>query len=364
MPDVYAIILAGGSGTRFWPASRRTLPKQFLSVRPGSSESLIAATVRRIAPITPPSRVVVATGTHLLDETRRALPALPTQALLGEPLARNTAACIGWATSIVLREDPDALIMVLPSDHFIADEAAFVTTLGHALASASDGVITTIGITPTRPETGYGYIELGDALGSGLHRVQRFVEKPKLETAREYLASGRFLWNSGMFFFKGSAMSSAIERHLPELHAGLDRITRAHAQGAESEARETRAVFEALPSVSIDVGVLEKAERLNVVTGSFGWNDVGSWESAWELSEQDAQGNATDGHPVLIDSRGNLVRDLRTSGPEKRVIALLGVENLCVIETDDALLVIPRDRAQDAKLVVEALNRRGDSRLT
>lgn len=364
MSDVHAIILAGGSGTRFWPASRRTLPKQFLSVRPGSDESLIAATVRRIAPLAPASRVVIATGTHLLEETKRALPALPPQALLGEPVARNTAACIGWATSVVLRKDPEALIMVLPSDHYIADEPAFVATLERALASAADGAITTIGITPTRPETGYGYIELGDTLGQGLHRVQRFVEKPKLDTAREYLASGRFLWNSGMFFFKGSVMLNAIEQHLPELHRGLERITRASAQGSSAEAEETRAVFEGLPSVSIDVGVLEKAERLNVVTGSFGWNDVGSWESAWELGEKDAQSNASDAQPVLIDSRGNLVRDLRTRARDKRVIALVGVENLCVIETDDALLVIPRERAQDAKLVVEALNRRGDTDLT
>lgn len=363
MSDVHAIILAGGSGTRFWPASRRELPKQFLSATARSPESLIASTVRRIAPISPPGRVLIATGTHLMEPTRAALPDLPPSAILGEPLQRNTAACIGWATSIIARTNPDAPVMVLPSDHYIADEAAFRATLERALASASTGVLTTIGITPTRPETGYGYIELGEPLESGLHRVARFVEKPKLDVAEQYLRGGKHLWNSGMFFFRASTMLTAIARHLPELHAGLDRITRASQRGPSEEERETLAVFESLPSISIDYGVMEKESQLHVVTGDFGWNDVGSWESVWELSDKDASGNAAPAGSVVLDSSGNLVRDLRKTGKQK-VIALVGVEDLCVIETDDVLLVIPRARAQDAKLAVEALNRRGDAKFT
>lgn len=363
MSEAHAVILAGGSGTRFWPASRRELPKQFLAATSGSSESLIAATVRRIAPLAPASRVLIATGTHLIGPTRAALPEVPSSAILGEPMQRNTAACIGWATSIIARTHPDALVMVLPSDHYIAQEAAFRATLERALASASSGVLTTIGITPTRPETGYGYIELGDALEAGLHRVARFVEKPKLQVAEQYLRGGKHLWNSGMFFFRASAMLEAIARHLPDLSAGLERITRASGRGAEDERRETLAVFESLASISIDYGVMEKESPLNVITGDFGWNDVGSWESVWELSEKDADGNAAPPGSVLVDSQGNLVRDLRKTGASK-TIALVGVEDLCVIETDDVLLVIPRARAQDAKLAVEALNGRGDTKFT
>lgn len=363
MSDVHAVILAGGSGTRFWPASRRELPKQFLAATSDSAESLIAATVRRIAPLAPADRVLIATGTHLIGPTRAALPNVPSSAILGEPMQRNTAACIGWATSIVARSNPDALIMVLPSDHYIAQEAAFQATLQRALASASSGVLTTIGITPTRPETGYGYIELGEPLEPGLHRVARFVEKPKLQVAEQYLQGGKHLWNSGMFFFRASSMLEAIGRHLPDLYAGLERITRASSLEAEAEQRETLSVFESLASISIDYGVMEKESPLNVVTGDFGWNDVGSWESVWELSDKDEAGNAAPPGTVLVDSHGNLVRDLRRAGTTKP-IALVGVEDLCVIETDDVLLVIPRARAQDAKLAVEALNRRGDTKFT
>jgi len=363
MPQVHAIVLAGGSGTRFWPASRRATPKQFLSILPGSAETLIGATVRRIAPLVPAERVIIATGTHLLDAARRALPEVPEDAFLGEPVARNTAPCIGWATAVLARKDPDALVMVLPSDHYIGDEPRFLGALERALDSARSSAITTIGIVPTRPETGYGYIEVGAALGADLNRVARFVEKPNRETAERYLRGGKHLWNSGMFFFRARQMLEAIERHIPALHAGLMRIELAARRSREEEAKETRAVFEALEGISIDYGVMEKEPQLNVLSAQFGWNDLGSWESAWELAEKDAQGNATNGQPVLIDAQNNLVRDLRTDG-KQRAIALVGVRDLCVIATDDALLVIPRERAQDAKLAVDALNGRNDTKLT
>lgn len=363
MPDVHAIVLAGGSGTRFWPASRRATPKQFLPVIPGSEETLIGATVRRISPLVPGSNVLVATGEHLIQGARRALPELPAAQFLGEPMARNTAPCIGWATAWIARTNPEALVMVLPSDHHIGDEAAFLAALERALHSASSSAITTIGVRPTRAETGYGYIELGETVGPELHRVTRFVEKPNREKAEQYLSGGRHLWNSGMFFFRASAMLGAIERHLPALAEGLARIYRASQLGVAEEKRETRAVFEALPPVSIDYGVMEKEAVLNVVTGDFGWNDLGSWESAWEVGDKDPSGNSSTGAQILIDARGNLIRDLRTDG-QHRVIALIGVEDLCVIETDDALLIVPRERSQEARLAVELLNQRGDAKLT
>lgn len=355
--SVYAVILAGGSGTRFWPASRRLLPKQLLAIGPDPSESLIAGTVRRIEAFCPKERVLIATGAHLLDATRRALPWLPDNAFLGEPVARNTAPCIGWASAVALRRDPDALVMVLPSDHHIADIPAYQRALRSALESARNGVITTIGIAPNRPETGYGYIEAGDPVADGVRKVARFVEKPNRERAQEYVASGRYFWNSGMFFFRARTMLDRIAEHMPELHAGLERIERAAEAGAEAEARVTREVFETAQSVSIDYGVMEKTSPLHVIPAEFGWSDLGSWQSAWELSPKDEAGNAGESSAVFIDARGNLARDLRTDG-KSRTVALVGVNDLCVIETDDAVLVIPRERAQDVRLVVEHLQKK------
>ncbi len=302
---------------------------------------------------------MIATGEHLLGATRRALPWLPDEAFLGEPVARNTAPCIGWASAVAARRDPDAVVMVLPSDHHIGDVPAFRAAIERAVASAESGPITTIGIEPTRPETGYGYIEAGESVGDGVRRVARFVEKPDRPRAEEYLQSGRYFWNSGMFFFRARVMLDAIEEHMPALSAGLSRIEQAALRGPDAERAETRAVFESAESVSIDYGIMEKETDLRVVPGSFGWSDLGSWQSAWELSDKDADGNAAPASAVLCDAHGNLVRDLR-SGGDRRIVALVGVENLCVIETDDALLVIPRERAQDVRLAVAALSARGD----
>lgn len=356
----FAIILAGGSGTRFWPASRQQRPKQLLAIAPGSAETLLAATVRRIRPLCTPERILIATGAHLLEATRAALPDLPAGAFLAEPCARNTAAAIGWAASIARRRDPEAVCMALPSDHLIADEAAFLDAVRTALAAARDGAIVTIGIAPTRAETGYGYIELGTAIDDTVHTVARFVEKPDLDTASAWVASGRFLWNAGMFFFRAATLLAAIERDLPALAAGLRTIDEAAARGPDEEAAVTARVFESLPSVSIDHGIIEHAGQLRVVPVRCGWSDLGSWQSAWELAARDADDNAADAHVVLVESRGNLVRDLRADG-RQRTIALVGVDDLCVIETDDALLVIPRQRAQDVRLVIEALKARGET---
>jgi mannose-1-phosphate guanylyltransferase len=358
--DAYAVILAGGSGTRFWPASRKARPKQILPLGPNKEAPLIAETVRRIESLVSADHVLVATNKNLVDATRAALPRLPADAFLGEPVARNTAACIGWATGIVARRNPEAIVMVLPSDHHIADEPAFRDVLARALASAAGGVITTVGIAPTRPDTGYGYIELGEELAPGLRRGLRFVEKPDRPRAEEYLASGRFVWNSGMFFFRARQMLEAIRAHLPALADGIERIEAAARRGASQERAETESVFSTVPSVSIDVGVMEKVERLHVIPGSFGWSDLGSWESAWELADKDDAGNASNGTAVLVDAKRNLVLDLRTSGP-KRVMAAVGVDDLCIVETDDALLVIPRSRSQDVRAVVEELTRRGEA---
>jgi mannose-1-phosphate guanylyltransferase len=356
MRKVYAVIMAGGAGTRFWPASRSLRPKQLLPLAGGSEETLLAATVRRLAPLVTEERVVVVTGEHLAEATAKAVPGVPRSQILCEPAPRNTAPCIAWATATIARLDPDALVAVLPSDHFIADENEFRRVLELALESAESGRVTTVGIVPTRPETGYGYIEVGDAIAgtNGAKSVARFVEKPDRARAEQFLAGKRHLWNAGMFVFRARDMAQLVEQHLPELASGVAKIDAAARGGNETET--VKAVFPTLPSVSIDHGVMEKAAGLAVVPGEFGWNDVGSWQSAWELGSPDAAGNSLSEGALAIDAKNNLVRTL---GRGKKVVALVGVNDLVVVETEDALLVIPRERAQDVRLVVDALKAAG-----
>jgi len=360
MPQVHAVILAGGSGTRFWPASRRHMPKQLLPLAGRADERLIAATVRRIEPLVPMQRIWISTGADLVDATAAVLPGIDRSHLLAEPVARNTAPCIGWASAAIARADPDAVIAVLPADHFIADEPAFRAVLERALRTAENGWLTTVGIVPTRAETGYGYIEVGEVIAEGVHAVARFLEKPNRERAEAFVSGKRHLWNAGMFFFRASVMRAAIAKHLPILASGLEKIDAAFARGEEALALAQ--VFPTLPSVSIDHGVMEKAERIAVVPGSFGWNDVGSWQVTWEMSERDAQGNAVPAESVVIDASNNLVRDI-TRGATGRTWALVGVSDLVIVESDDAVLVIPRERAQDVRLVVDALKARGSGKV-
>lgn len=352
----YAIILAGGAGTRFWPASRKLRPKQFLPLGPDPDEPLLRATVRRILPLCPPERILIATGAHLADATRAILPELPAANILAEPVARNTAPCIGWATRVIGRRDPNATVMVFPADHAVVDEDAFRDCVSEALSLAHRDSIATIGLLPTRPETGYGYIEVGDAIGHHSFEVKRFVEKPDLARATQFFEGGSHLWNGGMFFYRVQRLEADLRANLPALAAGLDRIDQAALAGHEDEALAD--IFPILPAISIDHGVIERAAKLAVVRGDFGWSDVGSWQSAWELAPHDAAGNASASNAVMIEARGNLVRDLRTDAAH-RTIALIGVDDLVVVATDDALLVMPRSRSQDAKLAVEELKRRG-----
>ncbi len=354
MSPLHAVIIAGGAGTRFWPASRAAHPKQLLSLV--GDDSLLRATVNRLAARVPHERMVIATGAHLVEATASALPEIPRRNILAEPAPRNTAPCIAWATATILRAEPEAVVAVFPADHFIADEAGFVASLDRAVESAQRGYITTIGVVPTRPETGYGYIETGEELSPGLRDVVRFVEKPDLALAERYVAGGKHLWNAGMFFFQGKLMMDAVREHLPEVAAAMAALDAAAARGDEAAALAN--VFPTLPSVSIDVGIMEKERRLAVVPATFTWNDVGSWLSCWELAPHDAAKNAVPEGTVAVDARGNLVWDRRGAGP-KRTYALLGVSDLVLVETDDAVLVLPRDRAQDVRAIVDALRAAG-----
>jgi len=355
MAKVYAVIMAGGAGTRFWPASRALRPKQLLPLAGGQGadeETLLAATVRRLAPLVTADRVVIVTGEHLAEATAKAVPGVPRSQILCEPAPRNTAPCIAWATATIMRLDPEAIVAVLPSDHFITDEKGFQKVLAEAVASAERGHVTTVGIVPTRPETGYGYIEVGEPLEGGARKVARFVEKPNREKAEGFVAAGptKYLWNAGMFFFRVKDMAALLEQHVPGIAAGVSKM------GADPV--KVKEVFPTLESVSIDVGVMEKAGNLAVVPGDFGWNDVGSWQSAWELAPHDANGNAVGANDLAIDAKDNFLRG--TSG---KTIAVVGVEGLVVVETEDAILVIPRDRAQDVRLIVDALKSQGRTKL-
>jgi mannose-1-phosphate guanylyltransferase len=358
MSHVFTLVLAGGSGTRFWPASRKRRPKQVLGMGPDPSLPLIGHTLRRVASLCPESQMIVATGEALVDVTREALPQLGPSGFIAEPIARNTAPCIAWGAQIIARRDPEAVVMVLPSDHHIEDEAEFRRILGVALEAAAGGTITTVGVKPTRAETGYGYIEAGPELAPGVLSVARFVEKPNEATAEGYVASGKYFWNSGMFFFRAKDMLAAVEQHLPAVHQGLQAIAAAQAQGPEAEREATHRAFASMPSISIDHGIMEKLGKLAVVPGSFGWSDLGSWHTIWELGTRDHADNVGPTDALFIDAHRNLVEDLRVK-KTTRTVALLGVSDLCVIETDDAVLIMPRGRAQDVRAVVEELTRRG-----
>jgi mannose-1-phosphate guanylyltransferase len=348
---LYAIVMAGGSGTRFWPLSRRLRPKQLLALAE-PDRTLLASTLERIRPLVPAERVLVVTGEHLAVATRAALPALPAANVLAEPVAKNTAPCVAWAANHALGRDPDAVLAVLAADHFVVDQRAYLEVMRRALEAAADGSLVTCGIKPSRPETGYGYLEVGGEVGPGFsHGVRRFVEKPDAARALEFVQSGRFLWNSGQFFFRADAIVRAFEEHMPELAAAMAPVRTA--ASSEQERRVVAEAYAKAPSVSIDHGVMEKAAKVRVIPGDFGWSDVGSWTTAWELAARDPKGNA--GPAVLIDARGNYVH-----APEGKVVALLGVSDLVVVDTPDALLVMPRDRAQDVRAVVDALKGRRD----
>lgn len=346
----HIVILAGGAGTRFWPASRSLRPKQLLPL--SGRDALIVETARRVASLVEsPAHMYVATGRPLVDATIAALPDLPRENFFAEPVARNTAPCIAWVTAVIASRDPEAEIIVLPSDHHITDEAAFRGALTSALASARKGHVTTIGIVPTRPDTGFGYIELSVPAKPGeAVLAKRFVEKPDRATAETFLASGRHLWNGGMFIYRADVMLRALAEHAADLRDGVASIAEGRAALED--------VFPALRSVSIDVAIMEKLPEIAVVPAEVGWSDVGSWEAAHELGSKDAAGNVAPRSAVVIDAKRNLVVDL--SSRPSRVVAIVGVDDLVVVETDDATLIVPRGRCQDVRDIVETLRSRGE----
>ncbi|MCB2190686.1 MAG: mannose-1-phosphate guanylyltransferase [Deltaproteobacteria bacterium] len=354
--NLYAVIMAGGSGTRFWPASRQKRPKQLLTLT--GERSLLQQTVDRLGPLAPPERVLVVTGSMHTDEVLEQLPELPPENILSEPMGRNTAAACGLAAAWVARRDPGAVCLVLPADHLIIDEALFLSTLGRAAELAAEQkVLVTLGLTPRFPATGFGYIETGEVADPQppvISQVAAFHEKPDLATAEEYLESGRHLWNSGMFAWRAEVLLNELDKHLPELSRGLAELSPSLCGPGQDESLEC--VYPDLPSISVDHGVLEKSSCLRVVKADFGWSDVGSWEAMSELWELDHHGNACrEGKEQIhaVDSHGNLV------SADGRLAALLGVKDLVVVVTDDVVLVAPRSKCQDVGRLLDELKVKG-----
>jgi mannose-1-phosphate guanylyltransferase/mannose-6-phosphate isomerase len=351
MTALVPVLLSGGSGTRLWPASRESHPKQFLPLV--GEHSLLQLTWLRLQGLAIGAPLIVANEDHrfLVAEQMRALDAQPAAIIL-EPVARNTAPAIAAAALAAMAGGDDPLLLVLPSDHLIKDEAGFRQAVGTALAAADAGGLVTFGIVPDAPETGFGYIKA--ASGQGVRAVERFVEKPDLATATQYVASGEYFWNSGMFLFRASVYLAELETNQPQMLAHCREAVAAAKRDVDF-LRLDKTAFAACPSDSIDYAVMEKTTRAKVLPLDVGWNDVGSWSALWQVSARDEQGNAHRGDVVAVDCHNTLVHS------ERRLTALLGVDDLIVVDTDDALLVAHRDKVQQVKDLVARLRRDGRS---
>jgi len=356
MPDPHAItpvIRSGGSGTRLWPASRRLRPKQFLPLL--SSTSLFGETLERVSSGAFAAPLVVCNDEHrfLVAEEFRRTDVEP-RAILLEPEPRNTAPAIAAAALHIAEENPETIMLVVPSDHFIDNAKAFRNTVASAAKAAANGYLVTFGVRPTRPETGYGYIQAGEMITGqdGCCSVSRFVEKPDREHAKTYLESDDFSWNSGIFVFSAATVLSELDRFHPEIVAACRTAVGSEFQDLTFCRLGTEAFAQA-PSISIDYAVMEKTDKAAVVASDFGWNDIGAWTAIHEMGRTDEAGNVTSGEVILHDVTGSYVRG------EDVLIAAVGVEDLIVVATDDAVLVTPKDRAQDVRHVVTQLKTEG-----
>ena len=345
---VTALIMAGGKGERFWPRSRMNNPKQFLCLT-SDGKTMIQKTVERISSLVAPEDIYIATNASYKELVMKQLPQLPEENILCEPVGRNTAPCIGLGAVHIRKKNEDAVMLVLPSDHLIKFEDMYRDVLKEAIKVAEDGNnLVTLGITPNAPETGYGYIKFNPSEMKGkAFTVDRFVEKPDLATAKGYVESGEYMWNSGMFVWKISTILGSMEKHLPDLYEGLQKIEASI--GTASEQDTLVQVFETAKSESIDYGILEKEQNIYVIPGNFGWDDVGSWLSVERIKTQDDKGNVISGNVAYVDVNNCIVE------ADKKLIALVGLNDLVVVDTDDATLICSKEKTADIKKVLEQL---------
>lgn len=348
MSKVHAVILAGGSGSRLWPLSRQHLPKQFLVL--DGEASLLQTTINRLSPtIDAKSVLIVTQEAHAKGEAYHAL--LPYQSLY-EPVGRNTAPAIALAAAYLMAVGDDPVMVVLPADHIIKDEARFRAHLDIAIQAAQSGKLVTFGIQPTRPDTGFGYIKVRQGEDAQVYDVERFTEKPDHATAEAFLNEGNYYWNSGMFVWRASVILAEIQRFLPAVHQVVQAIL-AESHNGMTFQQAVDKHFSAMPSISIDYGVLEKSDCVSLIPCDIGWNDVGSWQAVHDISAKDENGNALQGNVIAVDCKNSLIR------AEKRLVAAIGVEDLCVVETADAVLISKNDQTQRVREVVDELHNRG-----
>ncbi len=354
---VYVVIMAGGSGTRFWPLSRRKTPKQLLDLFGGTT--LLEQAVERVKGMVPRERIYIFTNSMVRRQIVRLMPDIPERQIVAEPAQRNTAPTIGLAANEILRRDPEGIMAILPADHVIRKPGAFRNALKAGCRwAAAEGRSVVLGIQPTRPETGYGYIRLGrtekNAGREKMFRVENFTEKPGLAAARRYVASRRYLWNAGMFVWRASTLRNNLRKFQPAMAAGLERIAEA---GGIDNLRAMKRLFPQLEKISIDYALMEKVENVFAVAADIGWSDVGSWAVAYDLSTKDGNANVRPENSLCLDSQGNMLVG------DRKYFVTIGVENLVIVDTGDALLVCARQQSQKVGKAVQELERRGRKNL-
>lgn len=352
--EIRAIIMAGGVGTRFWPLSRKKIPKQFLPIV--SEKTMIEETVHRILPFLSPDKIYTVANLEQTQTIRKLLPKLPAENLLVEPQGKNTAPSLMLATAQIYLQNPEAVVAALPADHLIKDPALFLKKLEAGASLAAEGFLIIFGIPPTYPATGYGYIHFSEESPRQIQKesfftVKEFKEKPEYEQAKQFLGVGNYYWNSGMFLWQARVFAQKLENHAPSMFSYWKKMLNA-LKNENNE--EIRSIFEEIPAISIDYALMEKArEGVLVCPGNFGWSDVGSWSSLMDIWPKDNNGNAMKGESIVFNSRNCLCYS-----PHK-LTALIGVENIIVVETGDALLVCHKDQDQKVKNIVDSIKKKG-----
>ena len=342
----YGVIMAGGGGTRFWPLSRKETPKQLLNL--SGKEVMVNETIDRLSQVAAKDNIFIVTNASQVKKMQEVTDGrILKEHILSEPSARNTAACVGYAAMKIAKTYGDGIMVITPSDAYIKNNKEYANVLRKAIKEATDtDNLVTIGITPTFPATGYGYIHFEEN-GEAVKKVLQFVEKPNLETAKNYIATCEYVWNSGMFIWKASVILNKFKELLPDIYADLEKL--AESFGTSEEEKTLNEVYPTIRSISIDYGIMEKSSDIKVVPGEFGWNDVGSWDMLGVLHESDGNGNISVGNTLSIDTNNSIIY---SSG---KLVATVGIDDLIVVETPDAIMVCPKDKAQDVKKIVDTL---------
>jgi mannose-1-phosphate guanylyltransferase / mannose-6-phosphate isomerase len=359
---MYGIILAGGSGTRFWPVSREQSPKQLHNFI--GSGTMIQNTVQRLLPLIPVEKLYVGTHHQQALETLRQLDSFEFSSdhLIAEPCSRNTAAAIGLMANMIVDKDANAVMAIFPADHVVADSESLIKTLQKAKSLAKKNFLVTLGIPPSRPETGFGYLKKGSQVSNfeETYHVEKFVEKPDLSTAKKYLDSGTYFWNCGVFLWKAATLLEELQRHAPDIHSQLKTLSSCLQSSKGKLAhlemnKKGSEIFASLPNLSIDYAVMEKSSKVVLVPANIGWNDVGSWNALDDVCKKDSAGNILTGNVLAHECNNSIVHG------QKKLVAILGLNDTIVVDTQDALLVCAKDKSQDVKKIVESLNEKGHS---